>query len=90
LGDKNNVFYEGKGIFNYAVISDFQANQDIIELHGQPSDYVLASINTTELPKGTGLYRDVNSSGDLTPGVDDLIAVVSQTISNFDQGFSFV
>lgn len=90
LGDKNNVFYHGKGIFDYALIEDFRANQDTIVLKGEVSDYVLGTTNDGDLPKGTGLYFDVNNSGDFTDGVDDLIAVVTQNISNFDRGFSFV
>jgi hypothetical protein len=90
LGDKNNVFYHGKGNFDYALIKDFRANQDTIVLKGDSSDYVLGTTNDAELPRGTGLYFDVNNSGDFTDGVDDLIAVVGQNISNFDRGFSFV
>ncbi|AFY57212.1 heme peroxidase family protein,Calx-beta domain-containing protein,putative calcium-binding protein [Rivularia sp. PCC 7116] len=90
LGDKNNVFYQGKGIFDYALITDFRASQDTIVLKGEASDYVLGAIDNSELPRGTGLYFDANKSGDFTVGVDDLIAVVTQKISNFEQGFSFV
>jgi hypothetical protein len=90
LGDKNNVFYHGKGIFDYALIKDFQVNQDTIVLNGSESNYVLGKINDADLPKGTGLYFDVDNSADFTTGVDDLIAVVTQNVSNFDRGFSFV
>lgn len=90
LGDENNVFYHGKGIFDYALIKDFRASQDTIVLNGEKSDYVLATIEDTGLPKGTGLYLNQDDSNDLNPQVDELIAVVSQNISNFDQGFAFV
>ncbi len=90
LGDENHVFYHGKGIFDYALITDFRASQDTIVLHGQKSDYVLATIEDADLPKGIGLYLDRDDSYDLTPQVDDLIAVVTQNIANLDRGFTFV
>lgn len=90
LGDENHVFYHGKGIFDYALITDFRANEDTIVLHGQKSDYVLATIEDADLPKGIGLYLDRDDSHDLTPQVDDLIAVVTQNTANFDRGFTFV
>ncbi len=90
LGDENNVFYHGKGNFDYALITDFRASQDTIVLHGDKSDYKLATIEDADLPKGIGLYLDKDDFNDLTPQVDDLIAVVTQNIANFDRGFSFI
>ena len=90
LGDENHVFYHGKGIFDYALITDFRANEDTIVLHGQKSDYVLATIEDADLPKGIGLYLDRDDFNDLTPQVDELIAVVTQNITNFDRGFTFI
>ena len=90
LGDENQVFYHGKGIFDYGLITDFRSSQDTIVLHGQKSDYVLATIEDADLPKGTGIYLDRDDSNDLNALVDDLIAVVTQNISNLDSGFTFV
>ncbi len=89
LGDENNVFYHGKGNFDYALITDFRASQDTIVLHGDKSDYKLATIEDADLPKGIGLYLDRDDFNDLTPQ-DDLIAVVTQNIANFDRGFTFI
>jgi len=90
LGDENQVFYHGKGNFDYGLITDWRAKQDTIVLHGKKSDYLLATIEDVDLPLGTGIYLDRDDSKDLNPSVDDLIAVVTQDISNFDRGFSFV
>ncbi|MEO1377191.1 MAG: peroxidase family protein [Cyanobacteria bacterium J06635_10] len=90
LGDENHVFYHGKGIFDYALIEDFRVRQDTIVLNGEKSDYVLATIEDANLPQGTGIYFSRDDSNNLTPSVDDLIAVVTQEIYNFDRGFSFV
>ncbi len=90
LGDENNVFYHGKGNFDYALIKDFRASQDTIVLHGDKSDYKLATIEDADLPKGIGLYLDKDDFNDLTPQVDDLIAVVTQNIANLDRGFTFI
>ncbi|MGF1480759.1 MAG: peroxidase family protein [Cyanophyceae cyanobacterium] len=89
LGDADSVFYAGQGIFDYALLSDFRANRDTIQLHGLKENYVLGAAEAG-LPKGTGLYLDVDGSQSLTLGTDELIAVSTRTISNFESGFVFV
>ena len=88
LGDRHEVFYARQNEFDYAKIIDFEAGNDIIELHGEMTDYVLAP-TSGDLPHGTGIYLDLDDSGDFTSEADELIAVSSQTFDNFD-GFSFV
>jgi Ca2+-binding RTX toxin-like protein len=45
LGDANAVFYHSAGLFDYALIADFNAQQDKIQLKGKAEDYL---INRTE------------------------------------------
>ena len=89
LGDRQTAFYVGRNNFDYALITDFEASQDTIELNGEASNYVIAP-TTDSLPQGTGIYLDTDSSGDFSSGSDELIAVSTQTFENFDNGFSFV
>ena len=84
-----HVFYSKQTAFDYALIDDFKVGQDTIELHGEIADYVLAP-TIGDLPQGTGLYLDVDSSGDFTSGRDELIAISTQTLSGLENGFSFV
>ncbi len=87
LGDADNAFYVGEGDFDFALINDFNASQDTIQLNGNEDDYLLAS-TTGSLPEGTGLYLDDGIEG-FTSG-DDLIAVLTEIITDFSSGFSFV
>jgi Ca2+-binding RTX toxin-like protein len=52
LGDANAVFYHSAGLFDYALISDFNAQQDKIQLKGKAEDY---QIQRTE--GRTGIYK---------------------------------
>jgi Ca2+-binding RTX toxin-like protein len=52
LGDSNAVFYHSAGLFDYALIADFNAQQDTIQLKGKAEDYL---INRTE--GRTGIYK---------------------------------
>jgi RTX calcium-binding nonapeptide repeat (4 copies)/Integrin beta chain VWA domain len=52
LGDANAVFYHSAGLFTYALIADFNAQQDTIQLKGKAEDYL---INRTE--GRTGIYK---------------------------------
>ena len=89
LGDRENVFYSSQNAFDYALIADFNVDRDTIELSGERADYVLAP-TSGDLPQGTGLYLDVDSSGEFTSGTDELIAISTQTFSSLENGFSFV
>jgi von Willebrand factor type D domain/RTX calcium-binding nonapeptide repeat (4 copies) len=54
LGDRNGQFYSNLGLQDYALITDFWA-EDKIQLHGNASDYVLG-IAPAELANGTGIF----------------------------------
>ena len=89
LGDGENVFYSSQNGFDYALITDFEVGRDTIELKGEIADYVLAP-TSGDLPQGTGLYLDVDSSGDFTSDTDELIAISTQTIGSLENGFSLI
>ncbi|GCL41923.1 beta strand repeat-containing protein [Dolichospermum planctonicum] len=60
LGNGSKVFYDdgdttNAGTADYALIQDFSASQDFIELSGEKSDYTL---NTTYSPGNTAIYRN--------------------------------
>ncbi|MGL5875017.1 MAG: hypothetical protein ACRC2R_22075 [Xenococcaceae cyanobacterium] len=59
------VFYDEAGDSDYALITDFKANEDIIELGGSKNDYRLTGSLTEGSPAGVGLYRQ-----------DELIAII--------------
>ena len=88
VGDRQDAFYSRQKDFDYALITDFEPERDTIELHGEKTDYVFAP-TAGDLPQGTGLYLDVDSSGDLSD-TDELIAISTRTFSSLDTGFSFV
>ena len=89
LGDGENVFYSSQNGFDYASIADFELGIDTIELTGERADYVLAP-TSGDLPQGTGLYLDIDNSGEFTPGTDELIAISTQTIDSLENGFNFI
>ncbi|MDB9535241.1 Calx-beta domain-containing protein, partial [Dolichospermum planctonicum CS-1226] len=60
LGNSSKVFYDdgdttNDGTADYALIQDFNASEDFIELSGLESDYTL---NTTYSPGNTAIYRN--------------------------------
>ncbi|OKH28890.1 FG-GAP repeat protein [Chroogloeocystis siderophila] len=62
LGDFSQDFYDDlnnktSGVGDYALITDFNPNQDIVRLSGAKSDYFLRS-SPTGLPLGTALYKN--------------------------------
>jgi hypothetical protein len=54
LGDRNGQFYSTSGLQDYALITDFWA-EDKIQLHGTASDYMLG-IAPAHLAHGTGIF----------------------------------
>ncbi len=61
LGDFLQDFYDDlnnktSGFGDYALITDFKPNEDIIQLSGAKSDYVLGA-SPTGLPSGTAVYK---------------------------------
>jgi len=76
LGHRNhaNSFYIGNNGNDYALIRDFNATQDKIQLKGSASNYTLRVENLGLGTYGTndaGLYYTANSSNDLVAKVQD-------------------
>lgn len=55
----------------YADIANFNANEDIIQLHGSPTDYRLAT-SPEDLPTGTAIYRNEGDSEESVAIVRDI------------------
>lgn len=74
LGENGDIFYIGVG---FAAIANFEANQDKVQLVGSADEYALTAV------AGDTVLSLVGSG--------DLLAVFeNRTISNFEDGFSFV
>ncbi|PPS45141.1 S-layer family protein [Chroococcidiopsis sp. TS-821] len=76
LGNATTVFYDDRnstsaGLNDYALITDFNINDDFIRLNGKRTDYFLsASSGEDNLPAGTAIFRKVNGEA------DELIAII--------------
>jgi len=75
LGNNIKVFYDDgqsptNGINDYALIVDFQANQDVIQLKGDKSNYLLGSSPVSGIT-GTGIYINKPNTEP-----DELIAIL--------------
>lgn len=91
LGDAAQTFYNdgkaGLGLTDYAVVLDFNAQQDTIQLFGSAADYVLAALPSELAATGTGIYYTAGSSA---AGARELVGVVlGSNVSDFSTGFSF-
>jgi len=81
LGDATSVFYDDRnsttsGFNDYALITDFNINDDLIRLNGKRTDYILRAFSGGgNLPAGTAIFRQVNGE------VDELIAIVQGSSS---------
>ncbi|NER83520.1 MAG: hemolysin, partial [Leptolyngbya sp. SIO1D8] len=90
LGEAGYAFYDdgnilSAGTLDYALITDFNAAEDSIQLVGLASDYVLGSTNSN-----TQLYLDSDGTGTIS-GSDELIAIVEGTSSlDLDTSFLYV
>ena len=81
LGEAEQVFYSSAGALDYALITDFDAAMDTIQLVGEAVAYWLGASSNQQ---STELWHQETS------GVNELIAVLDQQIiSNFDSGFTF-
>ncbi len=92
LGDVFSAYYDDAdgttdGSTDYALITDFDINQDIIELHGSAADYQLATVSPS-LPSGIGVFLQSSTPS----GQDELIGIVQgeSSLSLNDSYFSFV
>jgi hypothetical protein len=79
LGNATSVFYDDRnaatpGFSDYALITDFNANEDFIRLNGKRNDYFLAP-SAGNLPTGTAIFRA--KSGE----ADELIAIIQGSTS---------
>jgi Ca2+-binding RTX toxin-like protein len=90
LGTSTEVLYDDgtvntRGEADYALITDFDPTQDVIQLNGRLADYVLVE-NATGLPTGTAIFlQEVG-------GVNELIGVIADVLglSLTDAAFEFV
>jgi hypothetical protein len=84
LGDANQAYYATEGSDDYAIINDFQLNQqDVIQLHGTAEDYAIGS--SPFALEGVGIY--LNDAGQ-----NELIGLVNG-VTNLDlnsNAFEFV
>jgi FG-GAP repeat/RTX calcium-binding nonapeptide repeat (4 copies) len=82
LGSYMGVLYDDQNITNdgskeYALITDFNPTQDVIQLAGQKGNYLLKAVPAgLGLPMGTAIYLD-------KPGTepDELVGIVTGTLS---------
>ena len=76
-------FYDNAGTDDYALITDFNPHEDIIQLAGEAEDYSLGS-SSQELPQGTAIYLGAASD-------NEVVAILQDSfISNFSSGFNFL
>jgi hypothetical protein len=80
LGDATQVFYNDHnsttaGTTDYALVTDFNTNSDVIQLQGSSDNYVLAP-SPEGLPAGTAIYLNKLSSEP-----DELIAIFQESTS---------
>jgi endoglucanase len=81
LGDATTVFYDdGKpnqpGLNDYALIKDFRPGKDMIQLHGDRSQYLLGTSPIRRI-RGTGIFLDTDRNGVLNRQ-DELIGIVER------------
>lgn len=84
LANSTQFYYTGDGNNGYALILDFNPNEDTIRLRGGANNYVLGA-SPNGLPSGTAIFQPIN-------GQNDLVAIVQGTDS-LDLGatyFNFV
>ena len=91
LGNAQQAFYDDQnsltdGSIDYAIINDFQAGEDLIQLSGTANDYVLGSTSSA-----AQIYLDSDGSGDFS-NADELIAIVDGVtdLSLTDTSFLYV
>ncbi|MCU0532430.1 MAG: hypothetical protein MUD14_00770 [Hydrococcus sp. Prado102] len=83
LGDAKTIYYGTKGFSDYALITDFTANEDVLQLKGSAQLYNLEFVISDDFDSGIStinaeIYRDLGSSG------QDLIGIVQNVASDFN------
>ncbi|MDF0552331.1 hypothetical protein [Kamptonema sp. UHCC 0994] len=63
LGDVNNTYYDN-GDTDYALITDFNASEDSIQLNGKADDYLLVPFSQAN-QTGTAIYRKASAQNEL-------------------------
>ncbi|MCC3498852.1 MAG: FG-GAP repeat protein [Microcoleus sp. PH2017_15_JOR_U_A] len=63
LGDVNNTYYDN-GDSDYALITDFNASEDSIQLQGKADDYLLVPFSQAN-QTGTAIYRKDSAQNEL-------------------------
>ncbi|MEO1620018.1 MAG: LamG-like jellyroll fold domain-containing protein, partial [Cyanobacteria bacterium J06632_3] len=78
VGNADSAYYLSNGNFDYALIKDFNAAEDTVQLHGSAADY-------TQQQQGNDTYLYYSN------GNSELVAILENTNNiNLSQGFSFV
>lgn len=92
LGDAAQAFYDDGqaatlGLSDYALIVDFNLQQDKIQLQGTAADYTLAALPAELGITGTGIYKASSNALSLP----ELVGVVAGvTLTDLNTGFTFV
>ncbi|MGL4500710.1 MAG: calcium-binding protein, partial [Planktothrix sp.] len=87
LGDSSQAYYKDTGSGDYALISDFKLNNDIIQLYGSASNYRLQTQYSLSGNTGTAIWLKTSGTS------EELIAIVKadKTLDLTDsKAFSFV
>ncbi len=86
LGNIQDPLYNQNGDKDYALIQGFDVTEDIIELHGEESDYFL-SPSSRDLGNGTSIFLKTDQGHDLLGIVEN---VNSLSFENYADNFAFV
>ena len=79
IGDKSQVFYTNYTWYDHAIITDFETEQDIIQLKGRACDYTIKPINSQGI-QGTGIFYE-----------DGMVALVGDVAtSNFSLNADYI
>ncbi len=80
--DQEAVLYSQAGIDDYALITDFNPDEDLIQLTGEASDYSLA-VFPDGFPEGTAIYLGAVEDSEVIAILSDVL------IDDFSSGFNF-
>jgi subtilase family serine protease len=69
LGNEKQAFYLAPNVQDYAVITDFNVNEDLIVLNGDPSKYTLGA-SLPGLPTGIAIYDRNNETIGIIQGAN--------------------
>ena len=93
LGTSTSAFYNDgdtttDGITDYALITDFDASEDVIELSSAGTYYL--DVNPYGTSAGTGIYLDDDGTNDELVGLLKGVELTAGAIDGNTQGFSLV